>query len=906
MARHRLSLDGVWDFQFDAEGNGSLDNIASWRTIAVPMPWQAQFPHPRESNGTAWYRRTFTAPLDWPGRAAVLHFGAVGYHAQVWLNGQRLGEHEGSYLPFEFEVSGHLRTGASNDLVVRATSPSDDPARFPDFPFSEIPHGKQSWYGVLGGIWQPVWIEARAPFHIVSLRLAPSLESGVVRVRATFSTPAPESAILQMCIRHPDEAVATSDQVTIPAGATTHESTLTVPDPLPWSPDAPHLYHLEAETAGDALGQMFGFRTIAARDGQLFLNGERLYLRGALDQDYYPGTISTPPSEAFLEEQFRQAKAMGLNCLRCHIKIPDPRYYDVADRVGMLVWVDLPNAGRFTERSRLRLEDTLRGMVERDWHHPSIIAWSIINEDWGTDLVHNSTHRAWLKRMVASLKDLDPTRLVVDNSACVPNFHLQTDLEDFHIYRAFPDHREQWDEVITAFAARPGWTFSPHGDAVRTGQEPLIMSEFGTWGLPDTDNLLEADGQEPWWFETGWDWGEGITYPHGIQRRFYALHLDQVFRSWRAFVEATQWHQFNALKYQIETLRRHAAIAGYVITELTDVYWEANGLLDLRRNPKAFYTALADLNADTVIIPDWKRTAYWAGEPVRIGLVVAYGAGQPAADCYIEWRFDGEIQGQMPVPDLATGQVQAIGEVEFMAPDVNAPVRQRLQFILRAANGNQLAANHLPLTILPQRAGPVANVTLWTPDDELGERLTALGYRLAPKRQGASAVVTHTLEQELTAYIREGGRVLLLADRDNAIRPCAPGPQVIEPCFPYAQLIRREDTFWAGDWVSSFSWLKRQGPFARLPGGPLLDHSFDRVIPDHVLVGFGAQDHAAFVHAGLFLGWIHKPVALIARRHYGQGAAVLTTFRLTRDAPGSDPVATVLLDALIESAIAAG
>jgi len=156
-----------------------------------------------------------------------------------------------------------------------------------------------------------------------------------------------------------------------------------------WGPDHPALYRIELRllvgtVAVDSWSESFGFRSIETRDGKLLLNGEPLYLRGALDQDYYPEGICTPPSVAFLEDQLSKAKALGLNCLRCHIKVPDPRYYEVADRLGMLVWTEIPNVETFTPRSAARLRSTMEGILARDGHHPSIVIWTLINEDWGS------------------------------------------------------------------------------------------------------------------------------------------------------------------------------------------------------------------------------------------------------------------------------------------------------------------------------------------------------------------------------------------------------------------------------------------------------------------------------------------------------------------------------------------
>ncbi len=901
MARDKLSLDGTWSFLFDSGGNlSACDTIPNvrqtgWDAVNVPAPWQAQFEDLRDRGGVGWYRRTFETPESWTGEQSVLlRFGAVDYHASVWLNGVFLGDHEGGYLPFDFDVGDILQP--RNDLTVRVIDPSDDPQRYPDFPLTEIPHGKQTWYGQTSGIWQSVWLERRPALHIRTVRLNPELHNGQVQAHLSLSRPVGDLQAVSVEVQDPTGTPIVNNRVTVPAGASEVDLTVTVDQPLAWSPDHPHLYTFETRLSDgkgrqDVHRERFGFRTIETRKGQLILNGEVLYLRGALDQAYYPETIYTPPSVGFLEDQIRKAKAMGFNLLRCHAKIADPRYYEVADRMGMLIWTELPNWHLLTEPAGQRARETLQGIINRDGNHPAIIAWTIINEDWGTDLVHDATHQNWLHEVYRWLKTLDPTRLIVDNSPCWPNFHVETDVEDYHHYQTLPDHRQEWDDFVNAFADRADWTFAPGGDAVRAGDEPLIVSEFGNWGLPDVDSLMAPDGREPWWFETGFEWDEGVAYPHAVQQRFKTWHLDRVFGPWSDFTKATQWHQFQALKYEIESIRRQSDIAGYVITELTDVFWECNGLLDMHREPKVFCGDLAALNAETVVVPDWERAAYWVGEPVRVGISVCHGAGSQIEGSEVLWKLSSSAAGdRVGVPTLGAGQAETIGTAVFPAPEVETPLIERLDLHLEAVDGLQLASNHLALTIFPERSGPVdAEVPLWAADHELAERLTALGYHLAPTLQGAGAVIAHRLDEALVSYVRNGGRLLLLAD----------GPEAIGPGFAGVQIESREGTPWNGDWISSFAWLRREGPFSGLPGGPLLDHSFDRVIPEHVLVGCKPWEFEAHVHAGLFVGWIHKPVALTAERRYGKGRAVITTFQVTNDAPGYDPTATTLLDALI-------
>ena len=235
--------------------------------------------------------------------------------------------------------------------------------------------------------------------------------------------------------------------------------------------------------ATDAVHETFGFRSIEARDGFLHLNGQPLYLRAALDQDYYPDGSGTAPSLDLLEDQLRKAKAMGLNCLRLHIKVPDPRYYEVADRLGMLVWTEIPNVETWTPSSAARLRATMEGILERDRNHPCIVIWTLINEDWGTRLRESAEQRAWIVAEYDWLKAEDPLRLVVDNSACFPNVHVKTDIDDYHYYRAVLERQQEWQALTNEFAARPACTLkllfrSSTGCSARF--PPLLKRRSGT------------------------------------------------------------------------------------------------------------------------------------------------------------------------------------------------------------------------------------------------------------------------------------------------------------------------------------------------------------------------------------------------------------------------------------------
>ncbi|MDX1616247.1 MAG: glycoside hydrolase family 2 TIM barrel-domain containing protein [Candidatus Promineifilaceae bacterium] len=906
--RERISLDGPWEFHFDRGQQTAPDqlNPARWRTAQVPAPWQANFADLRDKSGVGWYRRRVTIPPSWRsnGQAVILHIGAADYATDVWCNGAHLGNHEGGYLPFQFNVGPHLQ--ADNEILVRVVDPSDNPRRYPDFPFSEIPHGKQSWYGQTSGLWQPVWLECRPARHLLKPRLTPDLKSERIAVSAGLSKAAPEGAAWRITVADTQAETIVSEVHPIEPGSQELNATVVVPDPQPWSPQQPALYTvalhlLAADTVLDRVSDQCGFRTIETRDGHLYLNGQRFYMRGALDQDYYLETIYTSPSIEHLEDQFRKAKAMGLNTIRTHIKVADPRYLAAADRLGLLVWAEFPNFAYLSQKAAARARRTLAGMVERDWNHPSIVIWTIINEDWGTNLVENGDHRAWLREMYHWLKELDPSRLVVDNSPNRLSFHVESDLADYHFYQAHPDGRAKWDDFIERMAARdPALLYSPHGDAVIRGDEPLLVSEFGVWGLPDIDDIVQ-DGAEPYWMEYGLGFYEGVAYPHGVKDRFRRWHFDTHFGGWRPFVEATQWRQYYALKYQIETIRQRPQLDGYVITELTDVHWEVNGLMDMARNPRVFHQALAWLNADTFITPRSQRSAYWAGEEVAIDLILAHQQGATLADVVVEWGSpSGDVQGRVNAEPLSAGDVRLLPPATFSAPEVGEAVQDRFSLTV-TAQGETVAHNHLILKFFPKRSGPrVAGARLWTPAPTVAAHLRGLGYELVDTLAQADLCVVEALTAETAAFGRAGGSVLILADHPDAVGSYFPRVDIFSPQMKPR---RREGTPWSGYWVTSFSWLRRDGPFAGIPGEPFLDQSFERVIPDYVLEGFSPAEFEERVYAGIFVGWVNKMAALIGERRYGRGQVVLTTFRLLNDPPGADPIAASLLDGLIELAL---
>ncbi len=571
------SLNGDWDFAPDpqrtGESRGLTEGLGVWpEQIVVPFAWET----PASGIGRTWlqrgwYRRAIDVPAEWSGLRTVLHFGAVYHAATVWLNGVELGSHEGGYLPFEFDVTDALRDGRGV-LVVRVDAPADK---------TEVPHGKQRSipadpYDVCSftpssGIWQPVWLEARPATYVEGVRLRPTERLDGVVVDVDVAGPNAAASVLRV-------SVGVRDTI-VDADAGQQRVEVAIDDPQLWSPASPHLYdvHVELSSADgtDRVRTYTGLRRIEARDGRLWLNGEPLYVRGVLDQGYWPRAGITAPSDDAFVADLELAKELGYNLVRKHVKLEDPRFLYHADRIGMLVWAEPACPGVFTADAIVAFEAELVPMVERDGNHPSVVIWGLYNEEWGLDwdLPTDPAKQAAVRNAVRMLKNADPTRPVVDNSGWT---HVETDIADWHLYDDRPDGwaarlRSLWADGDDRFPVR----LSPS----RWRWQQRRATEAGTAPYPtQVDKLLMAAGG---------------PIPDDLP------NLNSEYGGGGTSLERG-WNR----RWQTQELRRYDRLAGYVYTELYDIEHETAGVVDFERSRKDDGGDSGVANAPTVFVVD--------------------------------------------------------------------------------------------------------------------------------------------------------------------------------------------------------------------------------------------------------------------------------------------------------------
>ena len=516
-----ICLNGTWEFAFDPDDIGEQNQwfaIAStadspWTSqIQVPYPWESLaawgeeeqadnanylsknvYLNPeevtcggldREGNyrdeprhTIGWYRKTVSIPENWGDRRVILKFGAVDWETTVWVNGNQIGTYENGYLPFEFDITDALTPGEPTTIVVRAYDAQDH---------SEQLAGKQiGWYVRTSGIWQTVYLEPRSATHIAQCHITPDIDNA----SATFTVKIDgdiEDRGLTLCWH--------CNELSGSAQVSTNETQFTVSIPTEqlrlWDVDTPNLYDVKLELVAedsviDRIFTYFGMRKVSIEKAPggdyqyIYLNNRPVYLLGALNQSFNPESVYTFLTDEAIRTDVERAKEFGFNFLRLHIKVDEPRLYYWADKLGLLFMCDIPNFGNYTEKTKARFEETLRGNIDRDYNHPSIISWCNFNETWGLggrEYSEMHERQEWVREMYHLAKSLDTTRLIEDNSPCLYD-HVETDINSWHFYiNDYDRAKEHIANVVEE--TYPGSAFNYVGGNVQT-DAPLINSEYG-------------------------------------------------------------------------------------------------------------------------------------------------------------------------------------------------------------------------------------------------------------------------------------------------------------------------------------------------------------------------------------------------------------------------------------------
>jgi beta-galactosidase/beta-glucuronidase len=529
------NLNGLW--QYSILPNAEADNVpASFQgNILVPFAVESALSGVGKTVGkdsTLWYKRSFSIATNRKGKKVLLHFGAVDWRTDVYINGTNVGRHEGGFDPFTFDITNALSKNAQQQIAVRVWDPTDDG---PQPRGKQVKDPKGIWYTPVTGIWQTVWTEVVPETYIVSTKQTPELDNKTITVNTSVENILPGDIV--------NVSVWKGNQKVAEKNSTDTTAALTIDNPEEWSPYHPFLYNLEVSISRknktiDAVKTYFAMRKIsiapdAAGIQKMMLNNHFLFEFGPLDQGWWPDGLYTAPTDNALKFDIEKTKDMGFNMIRKHIKVEPARWYYYCDSIGMLVWQDMPSGdlgnhwenrpgvlGRATDKDRTAESE---GYYRKEWNaiidalynFPSIISWEPFNEAWGQFKTVEITNWTMQK---------DPTRLV--NSASGGNFYSVGHVIDLHSY---PDPAMPRPDVFGA-------------------KEALVCGEFGGLGF-------QVDGHM--WQQKNWGYQSFGT-------------TDSLFMRYQTLTDR--------LEYLIKN-----GLSAAVYTQTTDVEGEMNGFMTYDR-----------------------------------------------------------------------------------------------------------------------------------------------------------------------------------------------------------------------------------------------------------------------------------------------------------------------------------
>ncbi|MBU5673795.1 glycoside hydrolase family 2 protein [Paenibacillus brevis] len=563
-------LNGEWRFDFDddnvGEAAGWHRSFAGNRTINVPFTYETKASGIGEEahHPYVWYNRQLDIPSAAQGKRILLHFQAVDYIAQVWVNGEYVGRHRGGYAAFSFDITPYVSCESPNELTVKVEDSKD----------ATQTRGKQRWvddnfecfYVQTTGIWQSVWLEYVDEQHIDAVKITPDLDASTVHFDYQVKGGTSE------------ESGLTLETVITMKGRQVKRTSLAVDRPwltlevdlvherngpwkkCYWSPGNPNLYDVEFilyrnGVEIDHVYSYFGMRKISIQQGRVLLNNIPIYQRLLLDQGYWPESHLTPPSEEALIEDIELLLKMGYNGVRKHMKLEDPRFLYWCDVKGVLVWSEMAATYEFNDQAVQHFTEEWMEIVRQQYNHPSIITWVPFNESWGIMNVFKDVRQQKFTEAIYQLtKAFDPNRPVITNDGWE---HTVSDILTLHDYvetkEQFLERYASKDDIVNNVKSFNRWKYA-FADGYSYKGQPIILSEFG--GI-----AFKSD--------KGWGYGGQVVSEEAFFDRFRGIH---------EAVKATDY------------------IVGYCYTQITDVQQEVNGLLTEEREPKLPLEKIKEIN----------------------------------------------------------------------------------------------------------------------------------------------------------------------------------------------------------------------------------------------------------------------------------------------------------------------
>ena len=932
-AQNKLSLDGTWEILFDDDNRG---RDARWmhaevfgkqtdiQEIEVPAAWETIR---TDYEGVAFFRKTFEMPASWEGKVIRVYFGAVNYLAEVWLNDEVVGYHEGGFTPFEFRVDEMARVGEENTLTLRVVGPLFLSEKSIDgMKALEMPQWRG---GISGGIWQSVYLEATDHLYIDDVFIQPRLDDNTILVQLTVEHTGIENvdAALEFQIseaENGDKTVAQQQSSwSLHPGINQKTVKLDIPEARYWSPDQPNLYHadIKVSTGQNHLHHWqgkFGMRSLTIRDKDFYLNGERIYIKAAFFEGLYPNGICSPDSEAMARQEIRLAKEAGFNMIRPWRHPPTPMWLDLADEMGVLVvgspaleCMQLPFSTPYLPG---RVENEVRQAILRDRNRACIVQWELFNE------LHRPVLKQLMRPMANLARSLDPTRLILDESGgwafganmYLPGRYVPTKFNDIHNYAGSFINRDKYEGYLSIGMTEEekqahGYSGPTPGRNVVPGLMSYV-SELGYGSLPDLTTI------NPQFAKAGNPLTPAYRYHHRLAKEQEQLLQEsgfgELYPDMQAFYLDQQHIHGSANKRMIEAVRSNPEVDGYCIHALVAGDWILGaGLLDLFRNPKSYaYEATRAANQSRIVSIRSSSRNIYAEEGTVLSVTGINDLEKCAANLNVRVLSTKNkvVYEESRQLDWDTG-ISRLFEADL--PTAKWKGSYRVQVMITGAGGDIVAENDYSIDVFRSRdlRMPGNTVAILGSAEKLQAFLTERSVQTVPYSSGLSTAIPVLVPDqaeeaavtEMNAFMKRGGSVIFLGGL----------PESSDTSYPLRAKVHPAQGLW-----TCMPHLVQDHPiFAGLPsGGPMRDvyenvwarHTLrDLVVIDgqisKTVVGTIAFDWFSKEHKMHYTGpgksWWGSDVALV---QMGSGRAVLSQLQIVPHL-GKDPVADKILGNMI-------
>lgn len=744
LAQH-ISLNGEWRIRI-GEKTG---------TIQVPGVWERQgYPIGEE---TAIYARNVVIPSEWADSRVYIRFGAVSYRADISVNGQYIGTHEGLWTAFEFDITSTSRFGETNHIELKVTKPTDGESG--TYPFRKVLVGFIPYISItFGGPWQDVELIAYPGAVWKDVHITPDWKTGNITVQASVE-PYRDDLTVQAEITDTNRRILARYRHRIDDADI--RLNMHVEKPVFWAPESPHLYCLSLrlyhqDTLIAETTRKFGFRGLHANGEQLLFNGEVVYLRGILSWGWNPDTLAPVFTDEQIRDEFRRVRELGYNLYKLCLYVPQSRLFEIADEEGMFLWLELPMWWQIlTDHLKQQTPIEYAAILAQVHHHPSVVIYSL-----GCELSADMADANLLAELDQITRQITTNALVCDNSGSGEAYQgLNYDFADFSDYHFYTDLHH----------------FIPLLDHFRRDWQRLRPWIFGEFcfsdDLRDPVELIAADGNRLWWRDV---FGVGSS----VERWAYAEQEQRVASlnlpfTTQQLVQFSRRKSFLIRKITIEQTRTRSHIAGYVITGLRDTPISTAGMFDDFNRFKFDAEHFRHFNSDTVLMLEqdrsrvWKngdrpypkdRFNYFAGQPVSCRVLLSHMGKTPVVGHELRWELldsSGNVQqaGVIPIKvPILPGFLGELGRIEWIYPHLNHAAK----WSLRASLGN--IENSWPMWVYPPALEQVENVTLYDPNGCLPDLDTLPKYQ--PDATGI--VIASALTPEMIDRARYGGRVIVL------------------------------------------------------------------------------------------------------------------------------------------------